>query len=113
METKNGEVKKEEAIDPIVKLRRPINRMSGEPLTELTVDIDELDAEALHNIEAEYVALFPSLSPTNGIYMTDSKYQLMVIGRANKLRYEEISKLHARDTVNVTMRFSRFLAEPA
>lgn len=114
MSTANGEVKKEE-IDPIVKLRQPLNRMSGEALTELSVDIDKLGlhAEDLHNVEAEYTALFPNVSPTNGIYMTDSKYQLMLIGRANKLRYEEISKLGARDTISVTMRFSRFLAEPA
>lgn len=111
MSTANGE----EKVDPIVKLRKPLNRLTGEPLTELTVDIDGagLDAEALHNIEAEYAAVFPNITPTNGIYMTDSKYQLMCVGRANKLRYEEISKLGARDTITVTMRFSRFLAEPA
>lgn len=113
METKTEKKKKEEEVDPIVKLSHPINRMTGEAVTELSVDPIDIDAEQLHNIELEFADTFPNISPTNGIYITDSKYQLMLIGRINKMRYEEISKIKARDAIAVTLRLNRFLAIPA
>jgi len=111
MSETNGEAKKEEV--KIVKLSHPINRMTGETVTELSIDPEEIDAEILHNIELEYAAVFPNVSPTNGIFITDSKYQLMLIGRINKMRYEEISKVKAKDALQLTLRLNRFLAVPA
>lgn len=106
---KNGEVDK----DTIVKLRKPLTLPSGEIKTELSVDVDQLDWQALHNLEMEYNALFPGTAPTNGIFFTDTKYQAMMIARINGMIYDQIVKISARDALNLSNRLGRFLGEIA
>lgn len=96
-----------------VKLIHPLTLTDGTQLTELSIDVDELDMDALHNIELEYAALYPSAMPTNGIYITDTKYQALMLARVNKLPYDVLKRLKARDTLNVNMRMSRFLTIPS
>jgi hypothetical protein len=99
--------------DTTVKLNKPLKLPDGREFAELNVDIDKLTLGDLHNLEMEYGALFPNTTPTNGIYMTDSKYQSLVIARINGIVYDNLRQLSARDAFNVTNRMGRFLAETA
>src|ERR1700757_641658 len=106
-EQKNG------ASDTKVKLKKPLKLPDGKVIEELDVDIDKLTMGDLHNLEIEYAALFPNATPTNGIYMTDAKYQSLVIARINGIVYDNLRGLGARDTFTVANRMGRFLAETA
>jgi hypothetical protein len=110
---KNGEPKAEvkEELSTKVKLKTPLKMPDGKVLDELDVDIDKLTMGDLHRLEMEYAAIFPNVTPTNGIYMTDSKYQALVIARINGLVYDNLARLSARDTFQVANRMGRFLAE--
>lgn len=109
---KNGEVKAP-AIDTVVKLKKPLTLPDGRIFEELSVDLDKLTLGDLHSLEVEYAALFPGISPTNGVFMTDSKYQALVIARVNGIIYDQLRPLGARDSFNVSNRMGRFLAELA
>lgn len=93
----------------MVRLSTPLILPSGEVKEELSVDMDELSWADLHSLEIEYGALFPTATPTNGIYFTDTKYQAMVIARINGMIYDNIVKLKARDAFNLSNRLGRFL----
>jgi len=110
-ELKNGEVKKPEDVSPVVKLKHPLKLPDGKVFEELSVDLDKLTLGDLHTLEVEYAALFPGISPTNGVFMTDSKYQALVIARVNGIVYDHLRALGARDAFNVAGRMGRFLAE--
>jgi hypothetical protein len=105
MSEKNGEQEIK------VKLKVPLKLPDGRIFDVLDVDIDKLSMGDLHNLEMEYDTLFPNMRPTNGVFMTDSKYQALVIARINGLVYDNLRTLSARDTFNVTNRLGRFLAE--
>lgn len=107
MNEQNGE------SDTIVKLKKPLPLPDGRLLEKMDVDLTKLNLGDLHNLEMEYAALFPGTSPTNGIFMTDSKYQALVIARINNIVYDNIRGLNAVDAFNVSNRMARFLAESA
>jgi len=106
----NGEIKKED-LDTKVKLKNALRLPDGKVFDELDVNVDKLTLGDLHSLEIEYAALFPGVSPTNGIFMTDSKYQSLVIARINGIVYDNLRALGARDAFNVANRMGRFLAE--
>lgn len=95
-----------------VKLLRPLKTIEGQMET-ISIDIDQLTMESLHNLEAEYQALWPNTMPTNGIYLTDTKYQSLMIARINGITYDILKQLGARDTFNISNRLGRFLIVPA
>lgn len=97
----------------LVKLKKPLQMPDGRTLESLDVDVSKLNLGDLHNLEMEYSALFPGVSPTNGIYMTDAKYQSLIIARVNGMVYDNIRGLNAIDAFNVANRMARFLAESA
>lgn len=111
-ETKNGEVKAA-AADTLVKLKKPLTLPDGRVLETLDVDVSKLSLGDLHNLEMEYGAIFPGATPTNGIYMTDSKYMSLVVSRINGIIYDNMVGLNAVDAFNVSNRLARFLAESA
>lgn len=104
-------VTQNQPVDPIVKLRHPLARLTGLPLTELNVDPDILEMADYHNLELEYSALWPGVQPVGGMYMADSKYRALVIGRINGVQYEQMAKLKGRDAQKVDMRFQAFLMQ--
>jgi hypothetical protein len=61
----------------------------------------------------EYAALFPDVRPTNGIYMTDSKYMALIVARINGIVYDNIRGLNAIDAFKVSNRVASFLTESA
>jgi hypothetical protein len=99
--------------DTKVKLKIPLKLPDGRIFEELDIDIDKLTMGDLHNLEMEYAAVFPGATPTNGIYMTDSKYQALVLARINGLVYDNLKSLNARDTFKASNRLGRFLADIA
>jgi hypothetical protein len=107
MDEKNGEK------EILVKLNVPLKLPDGRILEELSVDIDKLNMGDLHNLEMEYAAIFPGATPTNGVYMTDSKYQSLVLARINGIVYDNLRSLGAKDTFKVSNRLGRFLADIA
>jgi hypothetical protein len=107
------EDQKNGASDTKIKLKTPLKLPDGRVMEELDVNIDKLTMGDLHNLELEYAALFPNITPTNGIYMTDAKYQSLIIARINGVVYDNLRGLSARDTFNVANRMGRFLAETA
>jgi hypothetical protein len=103
----------EPPVETKVKLRTPLKTPDGRVFEELDVDLDKLTLGDLHNLEMEYAALFPGITPTNGVFMTDSKYQSLVIARINGLIYDQLRALGVRDAFNVSNRMGRFLSEIA
>jgi hypothetical protein len=104
MNEQNGE------SETLVKLKKPL-QVEGRAVEGLDIDVSKLTLGDLHNLEMEYAALFPGTTPTNGIYMTDSKYQSLVIARINGIVYDNLRGLNAVDAFNVSNRLGRFLAE--
>ena len=100
-------------IETVIKLKKPFQLPDGKTLESLDVDLSKLNLGDLHNLEMEYAALFPGVTPTNGIFMTDSKYQSLVLARINGIIYDNIRGLNAIDAFNVSNRMARFLAESA
>jgi hypothetical protein len=106
MNEQNGE------SETLVKLKKPL-QVEGRAVEGLDIDVSKLTLGDLHNLEMEYAALFPGVTPTNGIYMTDSKYQSLVIARINGIVYDNLRGLNAVDAFKVSNRMGRFLAESA
>lgn len=109
----NMEDKKNGESNTLVKLKKPLQLPDGRAIESIDVDVSKLNLGDLHNLEMEFNALFPGTTPTNGIYMTDSKYQSLVIARINGIVYDNIRGLNAVDAFNVSNRMGRFLAESA
>jgi hypothetical protein len=110
----NGETKvKKIAESTMVPLFRPLKLPDGRVFEELDVDVDKLNMGDLHNLEMEYAAVFPTATPTNGIFMTDAKYQALMIARINGVIYDSLKGLGAKDTWNLSNRIGRFLTVPA
>jgi hypothetical protein len=99
--------------ETLIKLKKPLPMPDGRVIEELNVDISKLNLGDLHNLEMEYTALFPGVGPTNGIYMTDSKYLALIVARINGIVYDNIRGLNAVDAFKVSNRVARFLAESA
>jgi hypothetical protein len=100
-------------FDTMVKLKKPLKLPDGRVIEALDVDVDKLTLGDLHNLEMEFAALFPGISPTNGVFITDSKYQSLMIARINGLIYDNLRAVAAKDSFNVSNRMGRFLAETA
>jgi hypothetical protein len=113
MENGEPEAKVKAELSTKVKLKNPLRLPDGRVLEELDVDIDKLNMGDLHNLEMEYAAIFPNATPTNVIYMTDAKYQALVIARINGVIYDNLRSISARDTFTVANRMGRFLADTA
>jgi hypothetical protein len=97
----------------MVKLIKPLKLADGRVFEELDVDVDKLTMGDLHNLEMEYAAVFPTATPTNGIFMTDAKYHALLVARINGIIYDNMKNLGARDTFNLSNRIGRFLVLPA
>jgi hypothetical protein len=119
----NGETKTEVVAAPAVasvvgkldkpyQLRKAITLNDGRVVSELSLDVDKLDMSDFHSLEMEYGAIWPGASPTNGIFMTDQKYQAMMIARINGMNYDQVSKVRGVDAVMLYREFSSFLANP-
>lgn len=102
MSDKNG--------DSVVKLRKPISFPDGKTIESISIDVDKLSWQDLHNLEMEYAAVFPNQVPTNGIYVTDTKYQALMIARLNGLIYDQMApQIRGRDAITLTQRLGLFL----
>ena len=111
--TKNGETVEEKTPEStMVKLFKPLKLPDGRVFEELDIDVDKLNMGDLHNLEMEYAAVFPTATPTNGIFMTDAKYQALIIARINGVIYDQLKGLGVKDSWNLTNRIGRFLAVP-
>ena len=97
----------------LIKLKKPLQMPDGRTVEALDIDLTKLELGDLHNLEMEFASLFPNTAPTNGIFMTNSKYQALVIARINGMVYDNLRRLNAVDAFNVSNRMARFLAESA
>jgi hypothetical protein len=113
----NGETKAVAAsaaeVSTMVPLFKPLRLPDGRVFEEMDINVDKLNLGDLHNLEMEYAAVFPGAMPTNGIYMTDTKYQALLIARINGIIYDNMRGLGVRDSFNLSNRLGRFLNVPA
>jgi hypothetical protein len=117
----NGEIKTEDVAVPAIanrsteipyKLRKALTLNDGKVVNELSLDVDKLTMSDFHSLEMEYSMIWPGSSPTNGIFMTDQKYQAMMIARINGMNYDQLARVRGVDAVMLYREFSSFLANP-
>jgi len=97
----------------VYKLQKPWSLPDGRSLEEVSIDIDKLNSGDMDSLELEYAAIFQGANPANGIFLTDSKYQMMIIARINGTVYDNTRSIGARDRLLMLREFMRFLALPA